>query len=95
MAGYNFAPWLAAARTYQQLVGPLAPNPQLQPLVRLINLMPVNLVARPPQYPRPIVIPHRKKNSRFWPSSKTREKQDGLQIPAQSHKIHLRRDHFA
>jgi hypothetical protein len=46
--------------------------------------MPVNLVARPPQYPRPIVVAHREENSRFRPSSKTRENHDALQIPAQN-----------
>jgi hypothetical protein len=48
--------------------------------------MPVDLVARPTQYPRPIVVTHRQQNSRFRPSTKTRENQAALQIPAQSRK---------
>ncbi|HUV96896.1 MAG TPA: hypothetical protein VMV98_05440 [Acidobacteriaceae bacterium] len=46
--------------------------------------MPVNLVSRPSQYPRPIVVSHRQENSRFRPSCKIRENHAALQIPAQS-----------
>jgi hypothetical protein len=46
--------------------------------------MPVDLVARPTQYPRPIVVVHGSENTRFRPSSKTRKNHATLQIPAQS-----------
>ena len=47
-----------ATGTDQLLVAAFAPHPQLQRLGRLIDLRPVNLVSRPPQDLRPVVLPH-------------------------------------
>lgn len=61
-----------------------APNPKLQPFAWLIELITVELIARPPRHPRPIVVAHREENSPFRHSSKTCQNHDALQISAQS-----------
>lgn len=64
---------------------PLAPHPWLQLRLCLINLMPVQLIARPSQYPRPPVASHRPENSRNWLSSTNHHNLADLQILPQSH----------
>src|SRR5258707_5707918 len=84
IAGYYLCCRLPAARTDQQLIGTPSSHPQLQPLALFINLMPVYLVARPAQYPRPIVVSHRSECSQMQPFQKTPTKPQPLQFPAQS-----------
>jgi len=49
--------------------------------------MPVYLVPRPTQHPRPVVVAHPAENRRYRPSGKTRQNQAGLQFPAQSQNV--------